>query len=70
MARSFHETVLSGKLWQAVRRATDREGEGCLLPGDKCTKIGRPVVDVLQEKHPEMHVPPSGKPRVRSLWGV
>ena len=37
MARSFHETVLSGKLRQAVHRATDREGGGCLLLGDKCT---------------------------------
>ena len=26
VARSFHETVLSGKLRQAVRRATGREG--------------------------------------------
>ena len=32
MARSFHETVLSGKLRQAVRRETDQEGGGCLLP--------------------------------------
>ena len=38
MARSFHETVLSGKLRQAIRCATDREGGGCLLPGNKCTK--------------------------------
>ena len=35
VARSFHEIVLSGKLLQAVRRATNREGGGCLLPGDK-----------------------------------
>ena len=40
VAQSFHETVLSGKLRQAVSRATDREGGGCLLPGDKCTKTG------------------------------
>ena len=49
--RSFNETVLSGKLWQAVRRATDREGGGCLLPDDQCTKTGQPVADVLREKH-------------------
>ena len=34
VARGFHQTVLSGKLRQAVRRATDREGGGCLLPED------------------------------------
>ena len=62
VARSFHETVLLGKLRQAVRRATDREGGGCLLPGDKCTKTGRPVADVLREKHPEMRVPPVENP--------
>ena len=38
VARSYHETVLLGKICQAVRRSTDREGGGCLLPGDKCTK--------------------------------
>ena len=47
-ARSFHKTVLSGNLQQAVCRATDREGGGCLLPGDKCMKTGRPVADVLR----------------------
>ena len=62
VAQSFHETVLSGKLRQAVRRATDREGGGCLLPGDKCTETGRPVADVLQEKHPDMCVLPVDNP--------
>ena len=62
VARSFHETVLSGKLRQSVRRPTDREGGGCLLPEDQCTKTGRPVADVLQEKHPDMHVPPVENP--------
>ena len=48
VAWSFHETVLSGKLRQAVRRATDREGGGCLLPEEKCTKTGRLVAEVLR----------------------
>ena len=58
MARSFLETMLSGKLLQAVRWATDREGGGCLLPDDQCTKTGRPVAEVFWEKHPDMCVPP------------
>ena len=43
VARSFHETVLLGKIRQAVRRSTNREGGGCLLPEDLCTKTGRTV---------------------------
>ena len=62
MERSFHSTLLSGKLQQAFHRATDREGGGCLLPGDVCTKTGRPVADVLREKHPSMRVPPVENP--------
>ena len=38
VARSYHNTVLSGKLRQAIRWATDREGGGCLLPDDQCTE--------------------------------
>ena len=59
VARSFHKTVLSGNLRQAFRWATDREGDGCLLPDDQCTKTWRPIAEVLQEKHPDMHVPPA-----------
>ena len=62
MARSFHETVLSGKLCQAVRWATNREDGGCLLLGDKCTKTGRPVADVLRKKHPDMRAPSMDNP--------
>ena len=57
VARGFHETVLSGKIRQAVCRATDREGRGCLLPDDQCTKTGPPVAEVLREKQPDMWVP-------------
>ena len=48
VARSYHNTVLSGKLQQAVCRATDREGGGCLVLDDQCTKTGRPVAEVLR----------------------
>ena len=54
--------MLLGKLLQAVRQATDREGGGCLLPDDQCTKTGRPVAEVLREKHLDMRVPPVGFP--------
>ena len=54
--------MLSEKLRQAVRRATDREGGGCLLPDDQCIKTGRPVAEVLREKHPDMRVPPVENP--------
>ena len=58
VARSYDYTVLNGKLMQAVRWETDREGGVCLLPDDQCTKTGRPVAEVLWEKHPYMRVPP------------
>ena len=58
VARSYHDTVLSGKLLQAVCWSTDREGGGCILPDDQCTKTGRPVAEVLWEKHRDMHAPP------------
>ena len=54
--------VLSGKLRQAFRWSTNREGGGCLLPDDQCTKTGQPVAEVLREKHPNMCVPPVENP--------
>ena len=56
--RSYHDTVFSGKLSQAIRQATSREGEGCLLPDDQCTKTRRPFAEVLRENHPYMCVTP------------
>ena len=50
---SYHSRVMSGKLRQAIQRSTDREGGGCLLLDDQCTNTGRPVVEVLREKHPD-----------------
>ena len=58
-ARSFNARVLSGRLNSAVRTLTNRSGGGVLQPDDLCSKAGRPVLDVLQEKHPELREPPS-----------
>ena len=54
--------ILSGKLSQAVRPATNMKGVGCILLYDQCTNTGQPVADILQEKHPNMHVPPVENP--------
>ena len=62
VAQSYHNTVLYGKLQQDVCRANGREGGGCLLLGDLCTKTGRLVAEVLQEKQPDMHAPPVENP--------
>ena len=62
VAQSYHDIVLYGKLRQVVGRATNREGGRCLLSDDQCTKTGRPVPEVLREKHPDMHVPPVENP--------
>ena len=40
------------KLREAVRMVTDRNGGRVYLPDDQETKMGRPVLDVLSDKHP------------------
>ena len=57
LARAFNAKVLSGRLRVAVRFATNRDGGGVLQPDDPCTKTGRPVLEVLRDKHPAMRVP-------------
>ena len=54
--------MLSGKIRQSVRWANDREGGGCLLLDDQCTKTRQPVAEVLQEKHPNTRFPPVENP--------
>ena len=56
-ARAFNAKVLSGRLRQAVRHLTDRGGGGVIDPDGECTKAGRPVTQVLEEKHPDMREP-------------
>ena len=59
LARRFDATVRSGRLRQAVRCATDRGQGGVLYPDDADTKTGRPVIDVLRDKHPPLRHPPA-----------
>ena len=58
-ARAFNAKVLSGRLRSACRNLTSSDGGGVLQSDDKCTKTGRPVVDVLQGKHPNLREPSS-----------
>ena len=53
-ARAFNARVLSGRLRSAVQTLTRSEDGGVLAPDAKCTKTGRPVLEVLREKHPKM----------------
>jgi hypothetical protein len=56
-ARSFNARVLSGRLNSAVRTLTHRAGGGVRQPDDLCSKAGRPVWQVLEEKHPALRDP-------------
>ena len=62
VARSYHDIVFLGKLWQAVCQATERKGGGCLLPDDQCTKTGRLFAEVLWDNHLDMHFLPVENP--------
>ena len=60
--RAYNGKVLAGKLRSAVRGATDRGGGGVLFPDDVDTKTGRPVMEVLEGKHPHLRVPDLSDP--------
>ena len=62
VARSYHDTLLSGKMSEAVRWVTDREGGGFLLPDEQCTKTRRLVAEVLWDKYSYTQVPPVENP--------
>ena len=51
VAQSFHKTVLSGKLRQAVRRATNREGGRVSPPGGQRWRAG--IFRCVQALRPE-----------------
>ena len=49
--------ILSGKPREAVRTITDRGKSGLWRPHDTDDKTGRPVVEVIQSKHPDIRIP-------------
>mgnify|MGYP007058560116 CR=1 FL=1 len=57
LARQCNSLMLSGRLRKAVRLVTDCDGGGVLQPDDACSKTGRPVLEVLTDKHPLMREP-------------
>ena len=57
IVRAYNTRVLSGRLRSAVRNLTGRSGGGILHPDEPCTKSGKPVWQVLQDKHPPLRDP-------------
>ena len=57
IARKYHNMVLGGKVRAAVRMVTNRGTGGAYRPFDLDSKSGRPVIEVLREKHPASRVP-------------
>ncbi len=57
IARKYHTMVLGGKVRAAVRMVTNRGTGRSYRPFNLDSKSGRPVIDVLREKHPAFHVP-------------
>ena len=55
--QTYKILVLRGKLRTAVRWITERETGGVLQPGDRCTKTGEQMMEVLHAKHPEDQIP-------------
>ena len=51
--RRYDSMVMGGKLRATVRMITTCDPGGLFKPHDSCSKTGRPVIDVLREKHPE-----------------
>jgi len=57
IARKHHNMVLGGKVRAAVLMVTNRGTGGAYRPFDLDSKSGRPIIEVLREKHPASHVP-------------
>ena len=54
----FSALILQGRLREAVRFITDRQGGGAMAPEDDAVKpFGKSVLEVLIDKHPEQRIP-------------
>ena len=57
-SKIFSDLILQGRLREAVRFITDRQGGGVMDPNDDAGKpSGKTVLQVLKDKHPEQRIP-------------
>ena len=56
VTRVYNSTFMSGKIRQAVRKATDREGGLVRRIHDKYSKTGLPIIKVIRQKHPATRI--------------
>ena len=57
-AKKTSSLILQGRLREAVRFNTERQGGGVMQPDDDAGKpAGKTVFEVLFEKHPEQRIP-------------
>ena len=61
IARKCHSMVIEGKLRQAMRWVTNRDGGGVLHPDNVDQKGGKTVAEVLELKHPACMIPNLGE---------
>ena len=55
--KKYNSMIRRGQVRSAVGIVTNHDLGGLYLPTDKCTKTGRPVIDILREQHPEAMIP-------------
>ena len=61
IARRYHSMVIEGKLREAVRWVTTRDGGGVLHPDNINQKSGKTVAKVLESKYPACIIPNLGQ---------
>jgi len=54
----YNNMVLEGRISKAVNSVINKHRGRLYQPDDSCSKIGRPVIEILREKYPEVTVPP------------
>ena len=67
ITRRFHPMLVDGRLRVAVRWATSRSSGGMLSPADTDSKKGRPIINVLRDKHPDCRTPDLEKDKLASF---
>ena len=57
IARTYHSMVIDGRLRAGVRWLKNRDDKCILNPEDADIKTGRPAINMLREKHPDILFP-------------